>query len=148
MPMKEQSDSYVSKGDDSNDHMIEDIPADSAYQDDQGAAQWATSSKGADNREMTTTRSSRMAHMRVTVRVEIEQADGTASIVERTVNPRAFGDNPVFFGDVMGQASLVARTEVRDAVEAVYGKAPQPAAVTIRRNRAADNEQGQGRASR
>lgn len=73
-----------------------------------------------------------MAHMRVTVRVEIELSDGSTSVVERSVVPSGFGDNPVFFGDVAEQASLVARVRVRDAVEAVHGKAPRPANVTVR----------------
>jgi hypothetical protein len=73
-----------------------------------------------------------MAKMRVTVRAEIELSDGSVSVVERTVIPAGFGDNPIFFGDVMEEASLAARVQVRDAIEAVHGEAPRPAAVTIR----------------
>lgn len=72
-----------------------------------------------------------MAHMRVTVRVEIELSDGSTSIVERSVVPRGYGDNPIFFGDVAEQASLVARVQVRDAIEATHGKAPSSARVTL-----------------
>ena len=73
-----------------------------------------------------------MAHIRVTVRVEIELSDGSTSVVERSVTPQAFGDNPIFFGDVAKQAVHAVETQVRDAVESVHGKAPHPAAVTIR----------------
>jgi hypothetical protein len=72
-----------------------------------------------------------MATMRVTVRVEIELSDGSTSVVERSITPTAFGDNPIFFGDVAQQASLVARTRVCDAIEAVHGKAPTTARVVI-----------------
>lgn len=73
-----------------------------------------------------------MAHMRVTVRVEIELADGSTSTVERSVIPRGFGDNPIFFGDVAEQATSAARVQVVDALNAVHGTAPRPATVTIR----------------
>lgn len=70
--------------------------------------------------------------IRVTVRAEIELSDGSTTVVERSVVPVGFGDNPIFFGDVTEQASLVARSQVRDAIEAAHGKAPRPATVTIR----------------
>lgn len=73
-----------------------------------------------------------MTEMRVTVRAEIELSDGSVSVVERTVVPTGFGDNPIFFGDVMEQASMAARVQVRDAIEAVHGTAPRPAVVTVR----------------
>lgn len=72
-----------------------------------------------------------MAHMRVTVRVEIELADGSTSVVERSVVPRGYGDNPRFFGDVADQASDVARSQVCEAIEATHGKAPSPASVIV-----------------
>jgi hypothetical protein len=72
-----------------------------------------------------------VATMRVTVRVEIELSDGSTSIVERSITPTAFGDNPAFFASVAEQASLVARTRVGEAIEAMHGKAPSPAHVTI-----------------
>lgn len=71
-----------------------------------------------------------MTNMRVTVRVEIQLPNGSTSIVERSVVPTGFGDNPIFFGDVAEQASLVARTQVVDALNVVHGVAPYAAMVT------------------
>lgn len=73
-----------------------------------------------------------MSHMRVTVRVEIELSDGSTTVVERSVIPTGYGDNPAFFGNVAEQASLAARAQVCEAIEAAHGKAPHSAAVTIR----------------
>lgn len=73
-----------------------------------------------------------MPNMRVIVRVEIEQPDGSTSVVERSVVPTAYGENPIFFGDVAEQACDVARMQVVDALNAVYGTAPRPARVTVR----------------
>jgi hypothetical protein len=72
-----------------------------------------------------------MTSIRVTVRVEIELSDGSTSIVERTVTPRGFGDNPIFFGDVAEKSAHVAAEDVRNAIESVHGVAPSPARVVL-----------------
>lgn len=72
-----------------------------------------------------------MSKVKVTIRVEITDVHGQTTTVERSVMPTGFGDNPIFFGDVVEQASLVARMDVVDAVNAVHGTAPHPAAVTV-----------------
>lgn len=72
-----------------------------------------------------------MAAMRVTVRVEIELSDGTASIVERTVTPQGFGDNPNFFGDVAEKSARFAAKDVRSAIEGVHGVASGSAHVVL-----------------
>jgi hypothetical protein len=72
-----------------------------------------------------------MTQMRVTVRVEIEHPDGSVTVIERTVVPTGFGGNPIFYGNVAEQASLAARVQVCEAIEAVHGKAPRAASVRI-----------------
>lgn len=73
-----------------------------------------------------------MAHIRVTLRAEIELADGSTSVVEQSVIPTGFGDNPIFFGDVVEQASYAVRVRVVDALNAAHGTAPHAASVTVR----------------
>lgn len=72
-----------------------------------------------------------MTSMRVTVRVEIGLPDGSTSVVERSVVPTGFGDNPIFFASAAEQASLFARMQVVDALNTVHGVAPHPATVHI-----------------
>jgi hypothetical protein len=72
-----------------------------------------------------------MTNMRVTVRVEIEMADGTTTVVERSKIPTAFGDNPIFFGDVAEQSVRDVGAEVGDAIEGLHGKAPHSARVAL-----------------
>lgn len=74
-----------------------------------------------------------MAHMRATVRIEIEHDDGSTTVVERSITPQAFGANAIFYGDVAEQAVHAVEGQVRDAIESVHGKAPHPARVTLGR---------------
>lgn len=72
-----------------------------------------------------------MSSMCITVRVEIEDARGQITTIERTVIPRAFGDNPIFFGDVAEQGVAAAQAEIREAIDAVHGTAPHRALVQL-----------------
>lgn len=72
-----------------------------------------------------------MSTIRVTVRAEITGADGTASVVERALAPDDFGDNPLFFADVVEQAAEQATGQVKGALETLHGKAPRRANVRI-----------------